>query len=208
MVMKQAIWQIYLPAPKHIPRPKFNVEISNAVHQADLLFLPHDKYGGKIYKYALTVVNIARRYKAAEPLSSKESSEVGKAFQIIYKVSALKWPKILQVDPGREFMGEVTKEITKHKTRIRRGNMDVHRDQEIVERFSRTLSEIFFSYQYSREMALKTFERSREWEKRLPEVVSALNNEETRLTGIKPVDTIKINIFIQNLLLQQIDLSV
>ena len=46
-LMKQAIWQIYLPVPKYIPRPKFDVEIPNAVHQADLLFLPHDKYRGK-----------------------------------------------------------------------------------------------------------------------------------------------------------------
>ena len=51
-LMKQAIWQIYLPAPKHIPRPTFDVEIPNAVHQADLLFLPYDKIGRKVYKYA------------------------------------------------------------------------------------------------------------------------------------------------------------
>ena len=144
-LMMQAIWQIYLPAPKHIPRPKFDVEIPNAVHQADLLFLPHDKIRGKIYKYALTVVDIASRFKAAEPLTSKESSEVAKAFQKIYRGSALKWSKVLQVDPGREIMGEVTKEMTKHKTRIRRGNVNVHRDQEIVERFNRTLSEKLFS---------------------------------------------------------------
>ena len=24
---KQAIWQIYLPAPRHIPRPKFDVRV-------------------------------------------------------------------------------------------------------------------------------------------------------------------------------------
>ena len=29
---KQAIWQIYLPAPRHIPRPKFNVAVPNEVH--------------------------------------------------------------------------------------------------------------------------------------------------------------------------------
>ena len=40
-------------------------------------------------------------------------------------------------------------------------------------------------------MLLKTSERSREWLKRLQEVVFALNNEETRLTGAKPVDAIK-----------------
>ena len=61
---KQAIWQIYLPAPKHIPRPFFNVTVPNEVHQADLLFLPHDRpgRGRKLYKYALTVVDVASRY--------------------------------------------------------------------------------------------------------------------------------------------------
>ena len=80
---KQAFWQIYLPAPRCIPRPKFDVFSPNAVHQADLLFLPHDKlpHLKKVYKYALTVVDVASRYKAAEPLTSKESDEVSKAFQ-------------------------------------------------------------------------------------------------------------------------------
>ena len=35
---KHALWRIYLPAPRYIPRPKFDVYSSNAVHQADLLF--------------------------------------------------------------------------------------------------------------------------------------------------------------------------
>ena len=103
----------------------------------------------------------------------------------------MKWPIVLQVDPGRKFMGEVTKKMTKHSARIRRGNVNVHRDQGIVERFNRTLSEPLFSFQYSREMNLKSGERSREWVKRLPEVVAALNREETRLTVKTPVDAIK-----------------
>ena len=40
-LIKQTLWQINLTAPKHIPRPKFDLSTSNAVHQADL-FLPHD----------------------------------------------------------------------------------------------------------------------------------------------------------------------
>ena len=190
--MKQAIWQIYLPAPRTIPRPTFDVDLPNAVHQADLLFLPHDKLprGKKIFKYALTVVDVASRFKAAEPLTSKDSSEVSKAFRKIYK-GPLKWPKILQVDPGREFMGAVTEEMKDHDVRIRRGNVNVHRDQGIVERFNRSLSERLFSFQYSQEMNLKSGERSTEWVKRLPEVVSALNREKTRLTGRRSVDAIK-----------------
>ena len=103
----------------------------------------------------------------------------------------MKWPKILQVDPGREFMGAVTEEMKKHDVRIRRGNVNVHRDQGIVERFNRSLSERLFSFQYSQEMNLKSGERSREWVSRLPEVISALNREKTRLTEKRPVDAIK-----------------
>ena len=85
----------------------------NKVHQADLLFLPHDKlpHGRKVFKYALTVVDVASRYKESEPLTSKSSDEVAKAFQTIYKRSPLTWPEMLQVDPGREFMGAITKEM-------------------------------------------------------------------------------------------------
>ena len=81
-LIKQAPRQIYLPAPRYVPRPKFDVATPNSVHQADLLFLPHDKLprGRKIYKYALTVVDVASRYKEAEPLTSKDSAEVVKAF--------------------------------------------------------------------------------------------------------------------------------
>ena len=58
---KQALWQIYLAAPRYIPRPIFDVSLPDAVHQADLLFLPHDKlpHGRKVYKYALAVVDVA-----------------------------------------------------------------------------------------------------------------------------------------------------
>ena len=161
----------------------------NSVHQADLLFLPHDKLRRKTYKYALTVVDIASRYKEAEPLTSKDSNEVAKAFQAIYRRGPLTWPSMLQVDPGREFMGGVTKEMDKHKTFIRRGHTEIHRDQAIVERFNRTLAERLFGHQYAAEMLYAG--RSTEWVKRLPDVVHALNNEVTRLTGKRPAAAIK-----------------
>ena len=163
------------------------------MHQADLLFLPHDKlpHGKKVYKYALTVVDVASRYKAAKPLTSKESEEVSKTFQRIYRRGPLKWPQLLQVDPGREFVEAVTKVMENNKTAFRRGRVNIHRDQAIVERFNRTLAGRLFGHQYAVEMRLTSGKRSTEWVKRLPEVVSALNNEETRLTGKKPAQAIK-----------------
>ena len=189
-LVKQALWQIYLPAPRRIPRPKFDVFTPNAVHQADLLFLPHDKLprGGKVFKYALTVADVASRYKEAEPLNS---DEVAQAFQKIYKRGPLNWPQMLQVDPGREFMGAVTKDMENHKTFIRRGRTAIHRDQAISERFNRTLAERLFGHQYPAEMRLPEGQRSTAWVKKLPKVVSSLNNEVTSLTGKKPVVAIK-----------------
>ncbi|MEW8643998.1 MAG: DDE-type integrase/transposase/recombinase [Candidatus Thiodiazotropha sp.] len=194
---KQAIWQIYLPAPRHIPRPKFDVAVPNEVHQADLLFLPHDRVRRKTFRYALTVVDVASRYKEAEPLTSKTAAEVADGLARIYKRSPLRWPKLLQVDPGREFMGSVSQLLAKHSVQVRRGRVDIHRDQGIVERFNRTLAERLFGHQYAQEMRLPSGERSTEWAKRLPSVVAALNGEVTRLTGKKPSDAIKAKILTQ-----------
>ena len=93
-LMKQGFRQIYLPPPKLIPRSTFDVESSNAVLPADLLFLPHDRLR-RGRKFALTVVDVASRLKVAEPLTSEESSEVLIASQTIYKQGPLRWPKIL-----------------------------------------------------------------------------------------------------------------
>ena len=186
---KQAIWQIYLPAPRYVPRPKFDVEIPNEVHQADLLYLPHDKIAKRTYKYALTVVDVASRFKEAEPLTSKTAVEVAEALSRIYKRSPLKWPKLLQVDPGKEFMGAVSQLLAKHGVSVRRGRVDVHRDQGIVERFNRTLAERLFGHQYAQEMLSE--QRSSEWVARLPAVVAALNGEVTRLIGKRPSEAIR-----------------
>ena len=165
----------------------------NSVHQADLRFLPHDKlpHGRKIYKYSSTVVDVASRYKEAEPLTSKDPAEVAKAFQAIYRRSPLTWPQILQVDPGCEFMRSVPKEMENDKTYICRSRTEIHIDQAIVERFNRTLAERLFGHQYAAEMLLPEGQRSTAWVKRLPDVVVAPNNEVTSLIGKKPAVAIK-----------------
>ena len=81
---KQAMWQIYLPAPRKIPHKIFNIVVPNHTHQADLLYLPHDRVRKKTYKYALTVIAITSRFKAAEPLTSKDSKEIANALSRIF----------------------------------------------------------------------------------------------------------------------------
>ena len=80
-----------LPAPNYVPRPHWTVDKPNQIHQADLLFM-----------------HIASRYKDFEALTAKDSSGIAKGFEKIYS-RKLKWPHTLIVDPGTEFMGDVTK---------------------------------------------------------------------------------------------------
>ena len=75
---KQALWQIHLPKPKI---DHFYVTKPNKIHQADLLYFPHDKIYQDTYKYTLNVIDIASGYKASRPLRTK--SEVAELFKEI-----------------------------------------------------------------------------------------------------------------------------
>ena len=88
--------------------------------------------------------------------------------------------------------------LSKHNVEVRRGRVDIHRDQAIVERFNRTLAERLFGHQYGVETRLPEGQRSTAWVKRLPQVVAALNNEVTSLTGKKPAVAIKEKMFLQS----------
>ena len=72
----------------------------------DVLYLPWDKFKRKTYKYALTVVDVGRRYKEAEPLTSKIASQVKDAIVNIYKRLPLTWPMVVRVDTSTEFKGK------------------------------------------------------------------------------------------------------
>ena len=59
----------------------------------------------------------------------------------------------------------------------------------MVERFNRTLAERLFGYQYAVEMHdIVSKISATAWVKKLPEVVSALNNEVTILINKKPAE--------------------
>ena len=73
---------------------------------------------------------------------------------------------------------------------IQRGDPSQHRSQGIVGRFNTTLADRLFSFQYHKELEDPS-KSNREWVSRLQNVVSALNNEKSRLIEMKPVDAIK-----------------
>ena len=92
----------------------------NEQHQFHLVHMPHSFFEGNKSKYLLSGVDIASRYRVARPLTTKKSSEVAFVLGAIYKKGgAFKYPKVLQIDNGSKFKGEVTKLFEKHIVDIR-----------------------------------------------------------------------------------------
>jgi len=189
---KQAIHQIHMPSPSYIPRASFNsIQIPNECHQVDILYMPHDKIGNKIYKYCLCLVDIASRFKVAYPLTDINSTVVANALKQIYnsRNCPLKWPKLLLSDQGPEFRKDCEKLMKEHAVKIQKANSK--RTMGIVERFNRTLAERLFRLQDASDLLLLITERDRKWVKNLPTIVKDINNSKTRLIGMSPAEAIK-----------------
>jgi hypothetical protein len=187
---KQAMWQIHSPAPKYIPQVSFNkITRPNMYHQADILYMPYDTVGKKLYKYCLNIVDVASRYKASVPLVDRSSACVANAFRKVYCKAdcPLIWPKVLQVDGGSEFKNEVIHLMEKKGVRIRVGT--THKNQSIVERYNRTLAEKLFKIQDAVEFLTGCTNTA--WVKDLPDVVNEINNSNTRLLGMTPAEAIQ-----------------
>lgn len=192
---RQPIYQVYKPKPKAVKYPHYTQDKPNHTHQCDLIFLPMDKK----HKYALTVIDIASRYKEARPLKTKTAAEVAKAIDDIYDKSPLDFPSYIMCDKGHEFMGEFIKLMKKHNTKIKRSLNK--KNVAFVERFNKTLAEKLFAHQYANDIESKeiilenepTPGRSLEWVDRLSDVVDAMNDEVTRMIDMKPSDAIKLD---------------
>ena len=80
--------------------------------------MPSDTLHGNKYKYILSGINVASRYKVARPLRTKQAADVAAMIPDIYKVGPLTYLKIFQCNNGSEFKGEVTKLLQKHEVTI------------------------------------------------------------------------------------------
>ena len=100
---KQTLWRVHIPPRKEVNHPHYDVTKPNEQHQFDLLYMPHNVFEGNTYKYILTNVDVASRYKVARALMTKKASEVAFVFEAIYKKGGVfKYPKVFQYDNGSE----------------------------------------------------------------------------------------------------------
>ena len=150
----QALWQVHIPSPKEIHHPHYDVTKPNEQHQFDLLYMPHNLFEGNTYKYILTAVDVASRYKVARPLRTKKPSEVAFVLQAIYKKGGVfKYPKVFQCDNGSEFKNEGTKLLGKHNVEIRRATTKYKKiHTALVEAFSKELAKLLFKLMDAQEL--------------------------------------------------------
>ena len=189
---KQAFWQVHSPPPKRVDRPHYEVTVPNEMHQVDLMYMPSDTLYLNKYKYILSGIDVASRFKVARPLRTKQAKDVAEMIANIYKVGQLTYPKTFQCDNGSEFKGEVTKMLEKLDVNIRRVTTKYkHTHTAFIEALNKALAENLFKVQDAQE--LNDPEKvSTTWVKHLYDLVDKLNDTETEMIGMKPKDAIYI----------------
>src|SRR6185437_15297029 len=150
-----------LPLPKNAPYASYSrISKPNCVHQCDLIEIPYDEdeyinllnENSEIFYYVLLVIDCVSRYKDFVFLTSKSSSEVAEAFKSIYDNpdNPLNWPRLLQSDQGREFMGNVTLIMDEHNVNIRRIKARFrHTSMAMVDRYAGLFELRVFKNQYA-----------------------------------------------------------
>ena len=68
---KQALWQVHIPPPKKINHPHCDVIKPNEQRQFDLVHMPYNFFEGNMYRYLLSGVDVASRYRVARPVPPK-----------------------------------------------------------------------------------------------------------------------------------------
>lgn len=189
---EQAFWQVHIPGPKVVKHPHYTVTKPNKIHQFDLISMPGDRVYRNKYKYILSGIDVASRFKVARPLRTKKASDVAEAIEDIYKVGALTWPETVMMDAGTEFLGDVTRLFTKHGVKIDRSVTKYHhRHTAFVENSNKQIETRLFKAQDAQELH-EDGKVSTTWVKQLYKVVDQLNNKKTAGIKMKPVDVVML----------------
>lgn len=156
--------------------PKIQAIKRNAVHQADILFLPNDNG----YKYLLVIVDVKTGFTDAEPLKTKQTKEIIKAMENIYSRKYLNHPLRLEIDSGSEFKGiEFSRFLDKYKINPRYAKIGRHRQQALVERRNQTIGKVLFMRMTGKELIAEE-EENKEWVDIIPKLIELMNKKQNK----------------------------
>ena len=194
LLAKQAIWQVHIPPPKEKNHPYYDVTKPNEQKKFDILYMPYNLLEGNTYKYTLTGIDVASRYKVARPLKTKKSSEIAFLLEAIYKNGGVfKYSEALQCDNGLEFKNEVAKLLEEHNVEIRRATIKYkHTHTAFVEAFHKELAKLLSKPMDAQE--LQDPEKiSTIWVKNFNKIVNKMDSTVSSMIDMKPKDAIKLD---------------
>ena len=156
--------------------------------------MPQNFFEGNTHKYLLSGVDVASRYRVTKPLTTKKSSKLAFVLEAIYRKGGLfKYPKVLQIDNGSEFKGEVTKLFEKHNVDIRRATTKYkHTHAASMGASNKELEKPLFKSMDAEEFQ-NPKKGSKIWVKNLDPSVKRLNNTVSLMIGTKPKNAIKLD---------------
>ena len=162
------------PKPKGDDIPHYDKPTREGIiHQADLLFLPTDKFG---YKYMLVCVDIADWRCDGVALKEKSASAVLSGFKKIYEEHrTLKFPAKIQMDSGGEFEGGVRDYFLKHKVIPKRSMTNQHSQTAFAERLNFKIGKVIGRLQTEKE--LDKGKTVKGWVDYLPAILEELDKD-------------------------------
>ena len=156
------------------PRRSYDIEAYGDLTQADLAFFPESPQG---YKYILILIDAFSRHLFAEPLKTKTSEELGKAFKKIFKEFGSPITK-LETDEGTEFTGN--RALFKEHRIYFHVKYQTHKASFAEAAISMLKRKLY--------MMLRS-QLSNDWPAYLKQTVDSLNNRHVEsLGGVRPAD--------------------
>lgn len=179
----QVVRELHAPARKHFSRRRVIIKGYDDLWQADIVDMRAYAKQNSGFQYILTVIDTFSKYAWAEPLKTKQGSEVMKKFSDIIIKSERK-PSNLQTDDGKEFYNkDFQKLVQKHD--INHYSTYSVMKASIVERWNRTLKNNMWK--------LFTLNGSYKWIKILPKLVNDYNKSRHSTIKMKPSDVSRDN---------------
>ncbi len=195
------------------PNPKWKyaynhwfVNIPNEIHQLDILYLSHDssvrlKQGDNgqvdpsdknIYKYVLTLCDVASRYCQAKELTSYSAKNTLDALMSIYNTDKnLKIPKKINVDMGSNFTSDLFKKwCAENNIELLINLKGSH--LSFVENVNKLIATDLYKIQAKNE--LLTNKTDRRWVGNLNSVIEKLNKRPMKsLDKLSPIEAVKLD---------------
>jgi hypothetical protein len=168
---------LHRAARRRFPRSKIFAPAQHDLWEADLTFFDKLKRFNDGVKYLLVVVDVFSKVAAVEPLRTKATVEVSRAFEII--VRRLKTtPAKLRTDRGTEFNSAVFRRLMSKYNIHHYMTLDADIKAGVAERFNRTIKGRITRYM--------TANRTQRYVPKLQNIVSGYNASYHRSIGMEP----------------------